>query len=608
MAHLHALPAGHELQGYRVERVLGAGGFGITYLATEAMIGRAVAIKEFLPSSVAARAADNVTVQPLVPADAETFRWGLKRFRNEARTLVTFHHPNIVQVYRYFEANGTAYLVMAYEKGASVAEVLKTRRTLSEPEVTALLDPLLDGIARVHGAGFLHRDIKPANIIVRQDGSPALIDFGAARQSFGEKSQSSRAIVSPGYAPFEQYTSSTEQGPWTDLYALGATLYCCVTGTRPVEAPDRVAGASMRPASELAQGRYGDALLRAIDWALAVNPEDRPQSVEAWRAVLAAPRVADDTTAPPREPTTLPPVAVAPPPMPRPDRRVTRRAVQFGLLAVGAAALLGGGYELVRAHVAAERAKAEEEGRRRAKEEEDRRRLQEDAARAERERRRVEAARARAEDAAEKGREAQRRAQAEARAALAARQQAQAAQECGRRAAGRARNGASGHYDGKLTDGTQYEGQINAQKLIEGCGIKVMPDKRRFEGQMSAGKVHGYVVFLGTDGSRFEGAYASNDVNGYGVYRYPQGHELQGKFAGLMVDGPGVWIQASGTRFEGEMRRSRWWGHGVVREPGGDIFAGEFLDGMRHGLGVNTSAAGHQTFGRWEKGGYKGLE
>ncbi len=601
MAHLHALPKGHELQGYRIERVLGAGGFGITYLATETMIGRAVAIKEFLPGSIAARAIDSVTVHPLVPADAETFRWGLKRFRNEARTLVSFHHPNIVQVYRFFEANGTAYLVMAYEKGASLAEVLKAQRTLSAAEISALLHPLLDGLARVHAAGFLHRDIKPANIIVREDGGPALIDFGAARQSFGEKSQSSRAIVSPGYAPFEQYTSSTEQGPWTDLYALGATLYCCVTGTRPVEAPDRVAGAPMRPAAEIARDQYEPALLEAIDWALAVNPEDRPQSVEAWRATPTAPRMADATG----EPTAPPPVAVAPP---RPERRATRRAVQFGLLAVGAAALLGGGYGLVRAHVAAERAKAEEEGRRRAKEEEDRRRRQEEAARAESDRRRLEAARAKAEEAAEKGHDAQRRAQAEARAALAAKQQALSAQECGRKAASRARNGASGHYDGKLTDGTQYEGQINAQKLIEGCGIKIMADKRRFEGQMNAGKVHGYVVFIGTDGSRFEGAYAQNDVNGYGVYRYPEGHELQGKFVGLMVNGPGIWVQANGARFEGEMRRSRWWGFGVVREPGGETYAGEFIDGMRHGLGVATAGSGQKTFGRWEKGAYKGIE
>src|SRR5687768_17135599 len=158
MAHLHALPTGHELEGYRIERVLGAGGFGITYKAIEAMIGRAVAIKEYLPSSVAARAVDSLTVHPLVEADSEVFRWGLKRFRNEARTLVSFRHPNIVPVYRYFEANGTAYLVMAYEDGISLGEILKKARTLSEAEILEFLYPLLSGVAEVHKAGFLHRD------------------------------------------------------------------------------------------------------------------------------------------------------------------------------------------------------------------------------------------------------------------------------------------------------------------------------------------------------------------------------------------------------------------------------------------------------------------
>ena len=608
MAHLHALPIGHEFEGYCIERVLGAGGFGITYLAAETMIGRVVAVKEFLPSTIAGRAVNSVAVHPLVPADAEMFRWGLKRFRNEARTLVTFRHPNIVQVYRYLEANNTAYLVMAYEDGASLAQRLKTQRTLPEDEIRAFLDPLLAGVAEVHKAGFLHRDIKPANIIIRADGAPSLIDFGAARQSFGEKSQSAHAIVSAGFAPFEQYTSGGEQGPWTDIYALGATLYCCVTGTRPVEAPDRVAGAALRPASELGSGRYSEGFLHAIDHALALYPEERPQSVADWRAELAGevaaglPAEVAPQTAPTMPPKTAPAIAEPPP------RRTTRRAVQFGLAGLAAALVSGGAYALVSAHVDAERARAEEEGRRRAKAEEDERRGKEEAVRAEDERKRLAAAHARAEAAAEKGREAQRRAQAEARAALAARQQAQSAAECGRKAAVRARNGANGHYAGQLTDGTRYEGQINAQKFIDGCGVKTMADKRRFEGQMSAGKVHGYVVFTGNDGRRFEGSYVSNDVDGYGVHRYPNGDELQGRFAGLAVNGAGVWIQTDGARYEGEFRASRWWGFGVIRERNGTIYEGEFIDGVRHGLGLQTTTSGEKTHGRWEKGVYKGAE
>jgi len=609
MAHLHALPASHEFEGYRIERVLGAGGFGITYLATEAVIGREVAIKEFLPSTIAARAVDSLTVHPIVPADAEMFRWGLKRFRNEARTLVTFRHANIVQVYRYFEANGTAYLVMAYEKGASLAEILKTRRTLPEAEIRTLLGPLLAGVAEVHKAGFLHRDIKPANIIVRADGTPALIDFGAARQSFGEKSQSLHAIVSAGYAPFEQYTSSTQQGPWTDIYALGATLYCCVSGTRPIEAPDRVAGARMRSASELGAGRYGETLLRAIDHALGLQPEDRPQSVAEWREELAGAPESNETLAAGGQseiPSVPPPEAIdAPAPS---VHRPTRRAVQFGLLAGAVALLGGGGYQLVRAHVAAERAKAEEEARLRAKAEEEERRRKEMAERDEKERLRIEAARQRAETAAVKAREAQSRAQAAGRAAQAAKQQAVAAADCGRKAAARARNGASGHYTGALTDGNKYEGQVNAQKLIDGCGIKIMSDNRRFEGQMSNGHVHGYVAFIATNGLRFDGVYNANNIDGYGVLRYTEGHELSGKFAALTLVGPGVWIGSNGTRYEGEMRQNRWWGFGVTRHPNGDLYEGEFVDGERHGLGVHTGAAGAKTFGRWDKGQYKGVE
>jgi hypothetical protein len=600
MAHLHALPKEHEFEGYRIERVLGAGGFGITYLATETMIGRAVAIKEFLPSSIAGRAIDSMSVRPLVPADAEMFRWGLKRFRNEARTLVSFHHPHIVQVFRYFEANGTAYLVMAYEEGATLAEIIKTRRTLPEAELRAFLDPLLDGVAQVHKAEFLHRDIKPANIVIRRNGGPVLIDFGAARQSFGEKSQSAHAIVSAGYAPFEQYTSGGEQGPWTDIYALGATLYCCVTGTRPIEAPDRVAGAPMRSASEVAAGQYSDGFLRAIDHALALYPEERPRSIAAWRAELAAePAPPTLPTLPPQIETAVPATAPA---------RATRRALQFGLAAAAAALVCGGGYALVSAHVAEERARAEEEGRRRAKAEEDERRRKEEAGRAEEQQKRAAAARARAEAAAGKGREAQGRAQAEGRAAVAARQQAQTAGDCARKAAGRGRSGATGYYTGQLTDGSRYEGQVNAQKYIDGCGVKTMTDKRRFEGQMSAGKVHGYVVFIGTDGRRFEGTYVSGDVNGYGVHRYPSGDELYGRFVGLNVDGAGVWIQNDGARYEGEFRSSRWWGFGVIRERNGTIYEGEFIDGMRHGLGVQTTTAGEKTHGRWEKGVYKGVE
>ncbi len=299
--HLNALPQGYELQGYRIEQELGAGGFGITYQATELLIGRAVAIKEYLPPAVALRGSDTVTVHPIGPRSRDAFAWGLERFRREARALVNFSHPNIVAVYRFFEANGTAYLVMAFEEGMSLGAILKRHGPITEDEIREVFNPLLDGVALVHKSNFLHRDIKPDNVIIRRsDGSPVLIDFGAARQAATGLDEISQPIVSAGYSPFEQYSNSTRQGPFSDIYALGATAYACITAHRPTDATDRLGGTRMMPAVEAGRGRYAESLLAAIDRALEMSIEDRPQTVEEWRAMLtgAAPVKATAAAAP----------------------------------------------------------------------------------------------------------------------------------------------------------------------------------------------------------------------------------------------------------------------------------------------------------------------
>jgi serine/threonine protein kinase len=180
---IHALPIGHTFDGYRILRLLGAGGFGITYLAEEVQIGRKVAIKEYLPQGFAARAADSFTVRAVSSSSQGQFAWGLDRFRKEASTLVAFEHPNIVSVYRYFEANGTAYLVMQYVEGKPLDALISGGKTLDESEIGEVILPILDGLEQVHAAHFLHRDIKPANIYIRRDGRPVLLDFGAARQN-----------------------------------------------------------------------------------------------------------------------------------------------------------------------------------------------------------------------------------------------------------------------------------------------------------------------------------------------------------------------------------------------------------------------------------------
>jgi len=284
--HQNALPNGYQFEGYRVEGVLGAGSFGVTYKARELAIDRLVAIKEYMPSGIAHRNPDDSSVRPISSADAEEFSWGLDRFQKEASTLVSFHHPNIVPVYRFFAANGTAYMVMEYQQGESLAEFLIAGGRLDEREIYDIIDPLLEGLERVHATGFLHRDIKPGNIYIRRDGSPVLLDFGAARQALGAKSRSITAVVSVGYAPMEQYSVRGRQSSATDIYALGATAYRAVTGTRPPDAVERIESDPYIPAATAGKGRYGESLLEAIDWALRMDAAARPQSIGEWRAVL----------------------------------------------------------------------------------------------------------------------------------------------------------------------------------------------------------------------------------------------------------------------------------------------------------------------------------
>ncbi len=285
---LNALPQGHRLQEYELVRVLGMGGFGMTYLGFDHHLDKAVAIKEYLPSDIATRTADR-SVAPQASDFRGDFQWGLERFFDEARTLARFDHRHIIKVHRFFEAHGTAYIVMEYAEGETLSAFLTRKGPLREAELKAILYPLLDGLAVVHGADFLHRDIKPGNIVLRDaDGSPVLLDFGAARQAIGAKSRSVTSIVTPGYAPIEQYSSRGHQGAWTDLYALGGVCYRALTGQVPEDATDRVRHDPLVPVSQRCAGRVSGAFLSAIDWALSVDEGDRPQRVGAWREAMEA--------------------------------------------------------------------------------------------------------------------------------------------------------------------------------------------------------------------------------------------------------------------------------------------------------------------------------
>jgi len=359
-AYPDALPAHYRLHWYELERVLGQGGFGITYLAHDHNLDLQVAIKEYLPTDVAQRRSD-ASVRPRTPSHEERYRWGLARFIEEARTLARFDHPNIVRVQSVFEANDSAYMVMRFEQGENLGTLLDRRGTLGQDELLRVLLPVLDGLERVHEAGFIHRDIKPENIHIRSDGSPVLLDFGSARYALG-RSQSMTVLVAPGYAPLEQYHGDSDtQGPWTDIYGLAATAYRAITGAAPPDAVLRARGRlgstadTLLPASSVGQGRYSASLLAAIDHGLELAEADRPQSMAEWRRELTSntASVRPPAAPPPARPTTPAPAPLpttrataVPAPEPAPDfESPAGRSVGTSLwLSAGAIALAGGAW------------------------------------------------------------------------------------------------------------------------------------------------------------------------------------------------------------------------------------------------------------------------
>ena len=316
-----ALRPGYVLNEYRFEQLLGTGGFGFTYLATDTNLNLKVAIKEYLPTEWVERAPDH-SVRSKSDETLETFNWGRTRFLEESRTLASLRHPNIVRVMRFFQANETAYMVMEFVAGQALHDWLRTRRPLDERTVLGIAMPLLDGLEVVHAGGYLHRDIKPGNIFIRGDSSPVLIDFGSARTAAANTELTT--IVSPGFAPPEQYDSRGGQGPWTDLYALGGVLYWVVTGQQPVDATVRAFSDPMVPAAKAADAsRYSPALLKAIDWALTPSKEGRPKSVAELRQALTG-AAAAPTPAAASAQAFAPTQRVAPPAPPADPQTVSR--------------------------------------------------------------------------------------------------------------------------------------------------------------------------------------------------------------------------------------------------------------------------------------------
>ncbi|MCW5735450.1 MAG: protein kinase [Enhydrobacter sp.] len=352
-----ALPIGSRIARYEVKGVLGQGGFGITYLALDEQLGREVAIKEYLPSLLAIRR-HGADVMPRSAQMADEFNWGRERFVAEARILATLYDaPGVVRVHDFLEANGTAYMIMECVQGRTLEKVLAERTRLGPGEIATILEPLLLGLERVHAAGFLHRDIKPANILLRPDGRPTLIDFGASRAAAAGMASATTAIFTPGYSAPEQITSAN-QGPWTDIYSLAATLHRAITGALPPSSFERLLDDQYQPLLRRAPAGFELALLAGVDAGLVLRPARRPQTIAAWRDLFlqqpSPPRVSMPVSTDLHAGDDTPTVAMFPSraslALGTASRtrgaRPTRSLLQASL-GVGLAAALGGGAWLV---------------------------------------------------------------------------------------------------------------------------------------------------------------------------------------------------------------------------------------------------------------------
>lgn len=280
----HALPAGYQIDDYRIERQLSLGGFSIVYLALDGE-GKRVAIKEYLPNSLALRGEGEIT--PNISAEhAGAFRYGMKCFFEEGRALAKLSHPNVVRVLNFFRANETVYMVMDYEEGATLQEYIQRRqKPVSENFLRNVFTRVLNGLREVHTHKLLHLDLKPSNIYLRDDGTPMLIDFGAARQTLALDTPMLKPMYTPGFASPEHYQRES-LGPWSDIYSIGASMYACISLSAPQAADLRQNKDVLVPAMVRWEGKYSDQLLETIDWCLCLNHLYRPQSVFALQKAL----------------------------------------------------------------------------------------------------------------------------------------------------------------------------------------------------------------------------------------------------------------------------------------------------------------------------------
>ena len=282
------LPKGSVLKGYRIEKIIGEGGFGVTYLALDSVQNNYVAIKEYFPKRYANRQIGNTIISNQSNDDQRVFKWGLKRFLDEAKALARLAHPNIIAVKKFFELNGTAYLVMDYCEGKPLDKYIEDGTSVSPLKIFQIYAALTNSLKHVHQHGIIHGDLKPSNIIIREDGTPVLLDFGSARQ---EMLRIAVGQVSDGYSPPEFYANSEKIGPWSDIYGLGATFYKIITGNKVPIATERIANDAYVSITSIVKEGYSSNFLALIDQSLKLTTTERPQTISLLQRFL--PQTAD---------------------------------------------------------------------------------------------------------------------------------------------------------------------------------------------------------------------------------------------------------------------------------------------------------------------------
>ena len=598
------LPPGTPLMNgqYLVGKILGKpGGFGITYLGWDSQLATFVAIKEYLPRDIAGRHFDRLSVSAHTSADSEHFRYGMEQFLQEARTLAQFDHPNVVRVRSFFQENGTAYLVMDYLQGNSLHDHLtQVGGRMTEKAALDTMLPLLDGLREVHSKGFLHRDIKPQNIYITTAGRAILLDFGTARQAFGERNRGMTTILTPGYAPWEQYHRHGMQGAWTDIYACAATLYHIVTGMVPPEASERVAQDTLQPPVTLVPG-LSPHFSFAIMQALSIDPANRPQSVAEFQGALKGQSVAIPTppplyaapaapppppayAAPAWQPPPPPSASVTPPPAPpaAPDSRwmsqgappppppgpmpyqgypapvppppaAGNKGRKLLWVAAAVATLLIGGVALSYNSMNGYQTMSYKSG-------------------------------------TYEGNVSWGSPSGKGKLTYA-----DGAVYTGDFSGGQ-RQG-KGVY--RTKNGDTYEGEWKNDKF-DGQGKLALVSGLRYEGSFKEGKRSGTGSQVHPDGRKYTGAWANDKANGAGVLTTKDGAKYTGPFKDDLPHGEGTLITARGDQYVGAFDQGHMNGQGTLTYKDGRTYKGSFANDKKNGQGTMKWPSGSQYVGEWK--------